>query len=80
MASMEKTSRAAEQVARATRGSYKTVLDYATAQQERNIRFFQGMVNSSVSEVRRQAESNRQMTQQLVGEGRSTAGRFPDAG
>ena len=66
MASMEKTSRAAEQVARATRGSYKTGLDYATAQQERNIRFFQGMVNSSVSEVRRQAESNRQMTQQLV--------------
>ena len=66
MASMEKTSRAAEQVARATRDSYKTFLDYAADQQERNIRFFQGIVNSSVTEVRRQAESNRQVTQQLV--------------
>lgn len=66
MADIQKTSRAAEQVARATRDSYKTVLDYATAQQERNIRFFQDAMNSSVSEVRRQAESNRQVTQQLV--------------
>ncbi len=66
MATIEKANRAAEQLAKTTGDSYKTVVDHAVALQERNVRFAQGLVDDSIKELRSQAESNRAMTQELV--------------
>ena len=66
MATMEKTSKAADQLAKTTRDSYRTVLDHVVALQERNVRFAQGVVDGSIKEFRHQVESNRAMTHELV--------------
>jgi hypothetical protein len=66
VATIEKANRAAEQLAKTTGDSYKTVVDHAVALQERNVRFAQGLVDDSIKELRSQAESNRAMTQELV--------------
>jgi hypothetical protein len=63
---MEKANKAAERLARTTGDSYKTVIDHVVALQERNVRFAQGLVDSSIKELRYQAESNRAVTQELV--------------
>jgi hypothetical protein len=66
VANMEKANKAAERLAETTRDSFGTVLDHAVALQERNVRFAQGLVDSSIKEIRTQAESNRELTQELV--------------
>jgi len=66
MANMDKASKAAERLAETTRDSFGTVLDHAVGLQERNVRFAQGLVDSSIKELRSQAESNRVVTQELV--------------
>ena len=66
MANMDKANRAAERLAETTRDSFGTVLDHAVGLQERNVRFAQGLVDSSIKELRYQAESNRAVTQELV--------------
>ena len=66
MATMEKANRAVERLAENTRDSYQTVVDHAVGLQERNVRFAQGVVDSTIKELRQQAESNRAMTQELV--------------
>lgn len=66
MANQEKANKAAEKLAQTTRDSYKTILDHVVGMQERNVRFTQGMVDSSIKELRSQAETNRAMTQELV--------------
>ncbi len=66
MATMDKTNKAAEQLARTTGDSYKTVIDHTVALQERNVRFAQGLVDSSIEEIRAQAESNRGVAEELV--------------
>jgi hypothetical protein len=63
---MEKANRVAEQLAKTTGDSYKTVVDHAVALQEHNVRFAQGLVDDSIKELRHQVESNRVMTQELV--------------
>ena len=63
---VEKANRASEKVARATGDSMKAVVDHGVALQERNVRFAQNVVDSSIKELRFQAESNRAMTQELV--------------
>ncbi len=63
---MEKANRAAEQLAKTTGDSYRTVIDHVVALQERNVRFAQGLVDGSIEELRSQVESNRAMTQELV--------------
>lgn len=65
-ANVEKANKAAENLARATRDSYRTVVDHAVGLQERNVRFAQGVVDGSIKELRHQAEGNRAMAQQLV--------------
>ncbi len=65
MASMEKVNEAVERLAESTRDSYQTVLDHAVGLQERNVRFAQGLVDSSIKELRHQAESNRSMVGEL---------------
>ena len=66
MANMDKASKAAERLAETTRDSFGTVLDHAVGLQERNVHFAQGLVDSSIKELRSQAESNRVVTQELV--------------
>ena len=66
MANMDKANKAAERLAETTRDSFGTILDHAVGLQERNVRFAQGLVDSSIKELRHQAESNRAMTQELV--------------
>ena len=63
---VEEATRAAENLAGATRDSYRTVVDHAVGLQERNVRFAQGVVDGSIKELRHQAEGNRAMAQQLV--------------
>lgn len=76
MATMEKANKAAERLAATTRDSYKTVLDHTVALQERNVRFAQNLVDSTASEVRQQAESNRAMVQELVERAERQRGAF----
>jgi hypothetical protein len=59
MVNTEKANKAIERLAETTRDSYQRVLDHAVGLQERNVRFAQGMVDSSIQELRYQAESNR---------------------
>ena len=66
MANMDKANKAAERLAETTRDSFGTVLDHAVGLQERNVRFAQGLVDSSIKELRFQAESNQAVTQELV--------------
>jgi len=63
---MDKANKAAERLAGTTRDSFQTVLDHTVGLQERNVRFAQDLVDSSIKELRYQAESNRAMTQELV--------------
>ena len=66
MATMEKANKAAEQLAKTTSDSYKTIIDHTVAIGERNVRFVQNTLDGSIRELRSQAESNRAMTQELV--------------
>lgn len=69
MANKDKGSKGAEQFVETVRtgaDSYKAVIDHTVALQERNVRFAQGSVQSTVDELREQAESNRAFAGQLV--------------
>ena len=76
MATIEKANEATKQVMETTRDSYKTVVDHTVALQGRNVRFWQDMFETGVQEVRRQAESNRTMTQGLIGQAEGQRGAF----
>jgi methyl-accepting chemotaxis protein len=66
IANTDKTNKAVERLAETTRDSYQTVVEHTIGLGERNVRFAQGVVDSSVKEVRQQAESNRALTQEFV--------------
>jgi hypothetical protein len=76
VATIEKANRAAEQLAKSTGDSYKTVIDHVVALQERNVRFAQGLVDGSIRELRSQVESNQAMTQELVDRAERQRGAF----
>ena len=63
---MEKANKAAERLAKTTGDSYKTVIDHTVALQERNLKFWQEAFDGAVREIRGQAESNRELTHELV--------------
>ena len=46
--------------------SYKMVVDHVVAQQERNVRLAQGLLDDAARELRHQAESNRSIVGELV--------------
>ena len=73
---MEKANKAAEQLAKTTGDSYKTVVDHTVALQERNLKFWQEAFGGVVREVRDQAESNRALTQELVDRTERQRGAF----
>ena len=57
MTNVEKMNKAAEKLARANQDAAQTVMDHTIGLGERNVRFAQGMVDSSAKEIRQQAES-----------------------
>jgi hypothetical protein len=63
----KRMSRTAERLAKTSADSYKMVIDHLVGQQERNMRFAQEIFGGTVREIRHQAESNRALTQELVG-------------
>ena len=61
----EKASEAVEKLVESRRDTYQTVLDHAVGLQERNVRFAQGLVDTSIKEFHHQAESNRSVLGEL---------------
>ena len=67
MANRDKVDEAAERfVKQITQGSYWAIVDHAVELQEHNLRFAEGLVVDVIREMRRQAESNLVMTQELT--------------
>ena len=66
MDTMKRTNRLAERLAKTSAESYKMVVDHVVAQQERNVRFAQGLLDDTVRELGHQAESNRSVVGELV--------------
>ncbi len=62
---MDKANKAVERLAESTRDSYQTVVDHAVGLQERNVRFAQGIVDGTIKELRYQAETNRNVVDEL---------------
>ena len=62
----EKASEAVERFVESRRDTYQTVLDHAVGLQERNVRFAQGLVDTSIKEFHHQAESNRALAEDLI--------------
>jgi len=58
----------AQKFAEAVRESYQTVADRAVSAQQLNAELTQNFFNSVINNLRSQAESNRQMTQDLQGQ------------
>lgn len=61
-------NQAAERLARTSVGSYKTLMDNTVALQERNVWFALGIIDGSLGELRRQAESNRAVSRRNKGQ------------
>lgn len=66
MATMWKAGEATETFVRTTRDSFQAVVDHAVGMQERNVRFAQSIADSSIKELRQQAEANRAMSREIV--------------
>ena len=66
MDALKRTNRTAERLAEKSADSYKMVVDHVVAQQERNVRFAQEVLDDAARELRHQAESNRGVVGELV--------------
>ena len=64
----QQVNEAAEKFAEAVRESYQTVADRAVSAQQLNAELTQNFFNSVINNLRSQAESNRQMTEELQGQ------------
>src|SRR3712207_8391037 len=64
----QQVNEAAEKFAEAVRESYQTVADRAVSAQHLNAELTQNFFNSVINNLRSQAESNRQMTEELQGQ------------
>jgi hypothetical protein len=65
---VERVNEAAQKFAEAVRESYQTVADRAVSAQQLNAELTQNFFNSVINNLRSQAESNRQMTEELQGQ------------
>jgi hypothetical protein len=63
---VDTTNQATEQMTEAIREYYQAITDNAVALQERNVQLFQSFFETWNETLRRQAEANRQMGQQLA--------------
>lgn len=59
-------NKVAERLVDATWDTYKTLMNHTLTLQKRNVKFVREMVDDSIEELRRQAESNRAMTRELL--------------
>jgi hypothetical protein len=66
MDTIRRSNRTVERLAKTSVDSYKMVIDHVVAQQERNVRFAQGVLDDAGHEFRHQAESNRSVVGELV--------------
>src|SRR5215217_7517933 len=66
MDTLKRTNRTTERFMETSADSYKMVVDHMVAQQERNVRFAQGLLDDLARELRHQAESNRSIVGELV--------------
>src|ERR671916_423282 len=64
----QQVNEAAEKFAEAVRESYQTVAGRTASAQQRNAELTQNFFNSVINNLRSQAESNREMTQELQGQ------------
>lgn len=76
MANTKKINKSAEKVAESNRDAIHTVVDHIAGLQERNVRFAQGVVESTTRELRGQAESNRALVEELVERAENQQGVF----
>ena len=65
---VERVNEAAQKFAEAVRESYQTVADRAVSAQQLNAEMAQNFFDSVVNNLRSQAESNREMTEELQGQ------------
>ena len=65
MDSREKADAAVGSLLENTRNSYEVVLDHVVAQQERNVRFAQGVVGAFGREYRQRTDANLAVAQEL---------------
>jgi hypothetical protein len=66
MDTLKRTNRTVERLAKTNADSYKMVFDHLVAQQERNVRFAQGVLDNASRELRHQADSNGSVVGELV--------------
>ena len=66
MDTLKGTNRTVERLAKTSADSYKMVFDHVVAQQERNARFAQGVLDDAARELRHQADGNRSVVGELV--------------
>ena len=66
MDTLKRTNRTVERLAKTSADSYKMVVDHVVAQQERNVRFAQGVLDDAARELRHQADGNRSVVGELV--------------
>jgi hypothetical protein len=86
MDTLKRTNRTVERLAKTSADSYKMVVDHVVAQQERNVKFAQGVLDNAARELRHQADSNRSVVGELVERAevqrdayRTLAGEWADA-
>jgi uncharacterized protein YktB (UPF0637 family) len=86
MDTLKRTNRTVERLAKTSADSYKVVVDHVVAQQERNVRFAQGVLDDAARELRHQADSNGSVVGELVERAeaqrdayRTLAGEWADA-
>ena len=66
MDTLKRTNRTVERLAKTSADSYQMVVEHVAAQQERNVRFTQGLLDDTARELRHQAESNRSVVGELI--------------
>jgi hypothetical protein len=66
MDTLKRTNRTVERLAKTSADSYKVVLDHVVAQQERSVRFAQGVLDDAARELQHQADGNRSVVEELV--------------
>jgi hypothetical protein len=66
MDTLKRTNRTVERLAKTSADSYKMVVEHVVAQQERNVRFAQGVLDDAARELGHQADSNRSVVGELV--------------
>jgi hypothetical protein len=66
MDTLKRTNRTVERLAKTSADSYKMVVAHVVAQQERNVRFAQGVLDDAARELGHQADSNRSVVGELV--------------